>query len=60
MAKKKADNIKAKLMEAKEKIADLEARFEDRISEHPLQSIAISFGVGFVSGAIIMALARRK
>ena len=63
MAKKKWVDYKAlkkKLHNAKEKIAKLEENFETKIEEHPIQSVAIAFGVGFVAGAITMMLSRRK
>ena len=52
--------IKEKLEDLKEKIADFEGDVEERIQEHPIQSVSIAFGVGLLSGAIIGALMKRK
>ena len=63
MAKKKMIDYKAlkrKLEDAKEKISDLEANFESKVEEHPIQSVAIAFGVGILTGAMIALLSRRS
>ena len=55
MARKKKFNIgelKEKLVEAKERITELEENFEKKVEEHPIQAVAIAFGVGVVSGAL--------
>jgi len=58
--KKEDLNIKEKLIEAKQKILELEEKFEGKIAEKPVQSIGIAFGVGFLSGALLLALIRKK
>ncbi|MBU0627752.1 MAG: DUF883 C-terminal domain-containing protein [Nanoarchaeota archaeon] len=52
--------LKEKLEDAKESIANLEENFEEKIEDHPLQSVAIAFGVGFLSGALVYLLTRRR
>jgi len=52
--------LKAKLNEAKAHIYELEKKFEHKIQEHPMQSVLISFGVGLVSGAIMLALVKKR
>lgn len=52
--------LKEKLEDAKDKIADLEKNFEEKIEEHPIKSVAIAFGVGFLAGALVYLLARRR
>ena len=63
MARNKFIDIKAmkeKLEDAKERIAELEKNFEEKIEEHPIQSVAIAFGVGVLTGALIALLRRRR
>ena len=63
MARNKFIDIKAmkeKLDDAKERIAELEKNFEEKIEEHPIQSVAIAFGVGVLTGALIALLRRRR
>ncbi|MDP7115754.1 MAG: hypothetical protein QF915_01730 [Candidatus Woesearchaeota archaeon] len=52
--------LKAKLDDAKQKIIDLEHKFEDKVKEHPVQSVAVAFGVGILAGAVLAAVARCK
>lgn len=64
MAKKKKlidyKALKRKLEDAKEKISDLEENFESKVEEHPIQSVAIAFGVGVLTGAMVALLSRRR
>lgn len=53
-------SLRTKLNEAKERIQDLEKNFEHKIQEKPVQSVLISFGVGFLSGALVYAIARSR
>ena len=52
--------MKEKLEDAKERIAELEGNFEETVEEHPLQSIAIAFGVGVLTGALVYMMAKKK
>jgi ElaB/YqjD/DUF883 family membrane-anchored ribosome-binding protein len=52
--------MKEKLEDAKDKIKELEDEFEDKITEHPVQSVAIAFGAGIAAGALLHMLAKRK
>lgn len=54
------ESLKDKIELTKAKLKELEGKFEDRVSEHPLQSVAIAFGAGLISGAVLMALLRRR
>ena len=64
MAKKKKfvdyKALKNKLEEAKERISDLEENFEETVEDHPLQSVAIAFGVGVLAGGLTALLMRHK
>jgi len=60
VSKEEVSTIRAKLEDAKQKIADLEESFETKVSEKPLQSVGIAFGAGVVAGALIYALLRRR
>jgi len=62
MAKKadKLSMLKDRLAETKDRIMDLEEDFEDKVSENPIQSVAIAFGAGVVVGAVLFALSRRR
>ena len=52
--------LKEKLEDLKDKIADIEGSVEDKITENPIQSVSIAFGVGLLSGAIMGALLKKK
>ena len=63
MAKKRIidyRDLKRKLEDAKERIEELEENFEETIEEHPIKSVAIAFGAGMLSGALLYMLARKK
>jgi ElaB/YqjD/DUF883 family membrane-anchored ribosome-binding protein len=61
MAKKKDENkFKEMYYELKDKIADMEGNFEEKVAEHPVQSVSVAFGVGVMTGAILTALMRRR
>tara|TARA_B100000315_G_scaffold147754_1_gene136670 strand:- start:235 stop:426 length:192 start_codon:yes stop_codon:yes gene_type:complete len=53
------DALREKVDEAKQKLIDLEHRFEGKVKEHPVQSVAVAFGVGMLSGALLAALMKR-
>ncbi len=52
--------MKAKLEDAKERIAELESNFEEKIEENPIKSVSIAFGAGVVAGALAYMLSRKR
>ncbi|MFH1510545.1 MAG: hypothetical protein ABIF10_02550 [Candidatus Woesearchaeota archaeon] len=44
----------------KDKFMDAEKKFEEKVEEHPVQSVAIAFGAGLAVGALAVALMKRK
>tara|TARA_Y100000310_G_scaffold58145_1_gene53407 strand:- start:5464 stop:5661 length:198 start_codon:yes stop_codon:yes gene_type:complete len=55
----KVEKLHHKLEDARDKVVELEKKFEGKVGEHPIQSLAISFGVGVVCGAVLCAVAGR-
>jgi ElaB/YqjD/DUF883 family membrane-anchored ribosome-binding protein len=52
--------LKEKFYELKDRVAEMESNFEDTISDHPMQSVATAFGVGFLAGALVGFFTRRR
>ena len=44
----------------KDKLKKLESDVEGKISEKPLEALAISFGAGMLAGALALHMIRRK
>jgi|TARA_B100002003_G_C13907349_1_gene441750 ElaB/YqjD/DUF883 family membrane-anchored ribosome-binding protein len=55
----KIEQLHHKLEEARDKVVALEKKFEGKVGEHPIQSLAITFGVGVACGALLCAMAGR-
>ncbi len=52
--------IRDRLDRMKNQIAEMEQNFENKVAEHPLKSVALSFGIGVAVGAVIALLNKRK
>jgi ElaB/YqjD/DUF883 family membrane-anchored ribosome-binding protein len=52
--------FKSKIDELKNKVAELEENFEEKVGEHPIKSLAIALGVGALIGALTAALIKRR
>ena len=63
MAKKTTDRteqIKNAYENVSARVHELEARFEDRVRERPVQSVGIAFGAGIITGALLMAILKKR
>jgi len=54
------NKVMSKYEHLSDKVIDMEQRFENKISENPLQSVGIAFGVGLVAGAVLLGLLKRR
>jgi ElaB/YqjD/DUF883 family membrane-anchored ribosome-binding protein len=52
--------IKRQLQALNEKLGDAKDKTSDYISENPLKSALIAFGVGVVAGAVLLKLLEKK
>ena len=52
--------LRKKLDDVMERIKDIEDDFEYKVQEHPVQSVAIAFGAGMLSGALLHAIMRSR
>lgn len=60
MAKEEVSDLHRKYDALKEKVQAWENKAEDKIKEHPVQSVLIAFGAGILAGALVAALMRKK
>jgi len=56
---KKIDQLSKKFDKMKKGAVKFEHDAEKRISDNPMQSVAVAFGAGVVAGAVVVALMRR-
>jgi len=54
------DALKRQLHAANEKLRDMQERTTEYISENPVKSTLVSFGIGMLAGAIVMKLLEKK
>jgi ElaB/YqjD/DUF883 family membrane-anchored ribosome-binding protein len=54
------NKVMGKYEQLSERVIEMEQKFENKISENPLQSVGIAFGVGIVAGAVLMGLLKRR
>ncbi|MBD3164491.1 hypothetical protein GF323_04775 [Candidatus Woesearchaeota archaeon] len=54
------DVLKARMQDLKDKIAEMEENVEDKITENPIESVSIAFGIGLLAGGVIGAMMRKK
>jgi len=57
---KKVDKLHDKIDALKKSAQDWEKGAENKIKEHPVQSVLVSFGAGLLAGAVVAALMRRR
>ena len=43
-----------------ERVIDMEQKFENKVKEHPMQSLGIALGVGLIAGALVVGLMKRR
>lgn len=52
--------LRDRFAEIRDKVEELEASFEDRVTERPVQSVMVAAGIGAAAGLLAAALMRRK
>ena len=43
-----------------ERVIEMEQKFENKVKEHPMQSLGIALGVGLIAGALVVGLMKRR
>lgn len=56
----KFETVKAKINENSEKLRELQSKAHDKMSENPMQTAAIAFGVGIICGVGLKLLIDSK
>jgi ElaB/YqjD/DUF883 family membrane-anchored ribosome-binding protein len=56
----KIASLRAEYENLKDRMADYEAQFEDKIKEHPIASVSTAFGVGAAVGVVLGYLLSKK
>ena len=54
------NRVMGKYEHLSEKVSEMEQKAEDKIREHPFQSVGIAFGIGIVAGALLMGMLKRR
>ena len=60
MAKEEVGMLKRQIRALNEKLHDVKDQTSDYISENPMKSTVLAFGIGIVAGAVLMKLLERK
>ncbi len=60
MAKEEVGMLKRQIRALNEKLHDVKDQTTDYISENPMKSTVLAFGIGIVAGAVLMKLLERK
>jgi len=54
------ERLQEKFAHLKDKMYELEADMESRITQHPIAAVGIAFGVGALAGMILSAIRHRR